>query len=459
MNNIGQFPPGFIWGAATAAYQIEGGWDSDGKGESIWDRYSHTPGKIADNSNGDIACDHYQRYREDVDLMAALGLQAYRFSISWPRIFPDGGTKPNQRGLDFYRRLVEALHERGIMPAATLYHWDLPQALQDRGGWPNRDTALRFAEYASYLFRNLGRDIPFWFTINEPFMAAYFGYVEGVNAPGIKHPWAFLPACHHLLLAHGLAVEAFRAALPQSDGNGKQPQIGIVMQLWPQHPASQRPADLRATRISDGAMHRLFLEPLFRKQYPEDMLRHFGRRLMRLPIKPGDLDVISRPLDLVGINTYTRLVNKANPWDLASGVRQLPGREPATAMGWEIYPDAMVEALRKLREYTDLPLYVTENGAAFDDPPPDPASGVIDDSQRVAFLREYLLACRRAIDEGIDLRGYFVWTLLDNFEWQHGYTKRFGIFAVDQHNQRRIWKRSAEFYRSVIAANAVPPEA
>jgi beta-glucosidase len=455
----GQFPPGFLWGAATAAYQIEGAHDADGKGESIWDRFAHTPGKIDTGENADVACDHYHRYAEDVGHMAELGLGAYRFSIAWPRIFPDGGGRPNQRGLDFYRRLVDALHARGITPAATLYHWDLPQALQDRGGWQSRDTALRFAEYAACVFRELGADVPLWVTHNEPFIAAFFGHGNGTNAPGIRSPWAILPAGHHLLLSHGLAVDAFRAIVPQAPRDGRPaPQIGAVLMVWPHRPASPSAADAAAAARTDGAMNRMFLGPLFRGAYPEEMLAHFARRGMRPPVRPGDMELISRPIDFLGVNTYTHVVSAADPRDLIIGARQLDGRPPVTAMGWEIDPACILDALRKAREYTDLPLYITENGAAFADPAPGPADDVVEDPERVAYLRAHIAACRQAIDEGIDLRGYFVWSLLDNFEWNHGFSKRFGVIYVDFATQRRVWKRSAHFYRELIARNGLPAE-
>ncbi|NTW97704.1 MAG: beta-glucosidase [Oscillochloris sp.] len=442
-----RFPPGFLWGAATAAYQIEGGRDEDGKGESIWDRFVRRPGVIVDGTTGDVACDHYHRYAEDVEHMARMGLGSYRFSIAWSRIFPSGGGKPNQAGLDFYRRLVESLREKGIVPMATLYHWDLPQALEDRGGWVNRDTALRFAEYASTMFHALGDTVPLWATHNEPFIQAFYGYGNGGHAPGRRNPWAILPAGHHLLLSHGLAVDAFRAAnLPGA-------QIGIVLIIWPHHPASSRPADVRAAQRADGAMQRIFLEPLFRGRYPEDMLRHLGRRLMRPPIRPGDMAIISRKIDFLGVNTYSRLNHVADWREPLIGARQLPSPGPATAMGWELYPDCIVEALQKARDYTDIPLYITENGAAFEDLVcPD---GAINDVARVEYLRSHIAAARRALDLGIDLRGYFVWTLMDNFEWAKGTTARFGLIYTDYASQRRIWKRSADFFREVIAQNGL----
>lgn len=451
-----RFPPGFIWGAATAAYQIEGAWNEDGKGESIWDRFAHTPGKIVDGTTGDVACDHYHRWEEDVAHMAAMGLKSYRFSISWPRIFPTGSGPVNERGLDFYRRLIEALNARGIIPNVTLYHWDLPQALEDRGGWANRDTALRFAEYAALLFRRLGAAVPLWTTHNEPFIQTFYGYGTGQYAPGRHEPWTMLSVAHHLLLSHGLAVQAFRAEFPRSSANRSGPQIGIVLIIWPAHPASLRPWDVDANRFADGATNRIFLEPLFRGRYPEDVLRHFAWRGMRPAIRPGDMEIISAPLDFLGLNTYSRMINRFYPFDLIGGVRQATPPGPTTAMGWEIYPPCILETLRKAREYTDLPLYITENGAAFDDAVE--ADGAVNDAARVAYLRDHIAMAHRALQEGIDLRGYYVWTLLDNFEWSYGLRKRFGLLYTDFATGRRIWKRSAYWYRDVIARNGLELE-
>ncbi|HMQ33737.1 MAG TPA: GH1 family beta-glucosidase [Chloroflexaceae bacterium] len=448
------FPPGFVWGAATAAYQIEGAWDADGKGESIWDRFAHTPGKIAGGATGDVACDHYHRWEEDVGHMADLGLGSYRFSIAWPRIFPDGGRTPNQRGLDFYRRLIEALNSRGIAPSVTLYHWDLPQALQERGGWRNRDTALRFAEYASFMFERLGAEVPYWTTHNEPFVHYYWGHFLGKHAPGQSNPWWILTVCHNLLLAHGLAVEAFRAVAPRPAAPGApRPQIGIVLMIWPNHPASDSPRDVAANRIADGAMNRLFLGPLFAGGYPEDVLRFFGRRGVRLSVAPGDMGIIGAPIDFVGVNTYTRVINQASRRDLLSGMRQVTPPGPLDAMGREIYPDAIIEALRIVREHTALPLMITENGIPLEDAAgPD---GAVDDGARIAYLRAHIASARRAIAEGIDLRGYYVWTLLDNFEWAEGYTVRFGLIHTDFATLKRTWKPSAYWYRDVIARNGL----
>ncbi len=455
MTNQLLFPSGFVWGTATAAYQIEGAWNEDGKGESIWDRFAHTPGKIRRGDTGDVACDHYHRWAEDVAEMAALGLKAYRFSFSWLRIFPTGSGQPEQRGVDFYRRLIDGLQQHGIVPVATLYHWDLPQALQDRGGWVKRDTAQRFAEYAAYMFRQFGAEIPLWATFNEPFCSAYFGYGNGTHAPGIRRPWHVLTVIHHLLLAHGWAVNAFRATMTSHSAVQPAPAIGIVLAIWPHHPASQNVRDIRANQRVDGAMNRMFLEPLFRQRYPEDMLRHFGRRLIFPRIRSGDLDVIACPIDFLGVNTYTRMVNAADPFDLFLGARQVAQPGALTQMGWEVYPLSIYEALQMAHSYTNIPLYVTENGAAFEDVvAPD---GRVSDPERIAYLRDHLAEVHRAIRDGLDVRGYFAWSLMDNFEWNHGYSKRFGLLYTDYSTLKRIWKQSAYWYRDVIARNGIEP--
>ncbi|MGE5549755.1 MAG: GH1 family beta-glucosidase [Bacteroidota bacterium] len=441
------FPQGFLWGCATAAYQIEGAWAEDGKGESIWDRYAHTSGKIARGENGDVACDHYHRWPEDLDLLARLKANAYRFSISWPRIFPDGGGRVNRPGLDFYRRLVDGLHARGIMPMATMYHWDLPQALEDAGGWLARDTAYRFADYASFLYANLP-DVPFWITHNEPFIAAAFGYGLGTNAPGLKRPRRILHAAHHLLLSHGLAVQAFR------EGGPSGARIGLALFLWPQEAATDRPRDLAAARRMDGIINRWYLDPIFRATYPEDIARWFRPRLGAPPIRAGDLERIGQPLDFLGVNYYTRLLHRQAWWNPLTGARQVPGAGPKTAMGWEIYPEGLYLLLERLyREYGPLPLYITENGAAYHDvPAPD---GLIHDQERLSYLHAHLVQAHRAIAAGIDLRGYFVWSLLDNFEWAEGYGKRFGLVRVDYETQKRTVKDSGLYFARVAGANAV----
>ena len=448
-----RFPPDFVWGTATSAYQIEGAWRKHGKGESIWDRFSHTPRKIAGGHTGDVAADHYHRWEDDIDALVALGVRAYRFSISWPRLFPTGRGQPNEQGVDFYRRLLGALRERNIQPMVTLYHWDLPQALQDRGGWTNRETALRFADYAAYCFDRFGADVPWWVTINEPFMVSFMGHGVGLHAPGRRRFWQMLRVAHYLLLAHGLATRAFRAANLPPAADIPAPGIGIVLNIWPNHPFSQHPRDVRANHRFNAIANQLFLEMLFRGHYPADVLPLLMRRLLHPPILPGDLETISQPLDFVGINTYSRLVNRAVPYDPVLGVRPVTPVGPRTAMGWEIYPPCVYEALHEVRAYTETPIFITENGAAFDDKRgPD---GQIDDTDRIDYLRAHLAEAHRAIRDGVDLRGYFAWSLLDNFEWEHGYSKRFGLIYVDFETGERIWKRSASWYRDVIARNAI----
>ena len=440
-----QFPPGFLWGAATSAYQIEGGWDADGKGESIWDRFSRAPGRVAGGATGEVACDHYRRYAGDVALMAGLGLNAYRFSIAWPRVQPGGAGAANQRGLDFYRRLVDALNEAGITPVPTLYHWDLPQALQERGGWAGRDTAERFAEYAGLVAAALGDQAPLWATLNEPMLITYAGHANGAKAPGLRRPWLSWQVAHHLLLAHGLGVAAFRAAAPA----GSRPGLGIVLNIRPCHPATGRARDRRAAARLDAITNRLFLAPLFRGRYPPEAARFFLSRLAGLRARPGDLATIGAPLDFLGLNVYTRAVVAAAPAS-ATGLRVLRPAAPVTGMGGEIYPPAISEAVALAREHTGLPLYLTENGAAFD--------GALDDRERIAFLRAHLAEAHRAIASGADLRGYFVWSLMDNFEWEHGYGPRFGLVHVDYATQARTPRASARWYSRVIAQNGLPAE-
>ena len=447
------FPDDFVWGAATSAYQIEGAWNEDGKGESIWDRFCHTPGRVVGGATGDIACDHYHRYAADVDMLAALGVKAYRFSLAWTRLFPDGGSQPNPAGFDFYRRLIAALRERGIMPMVTLYHWDLPQALQDKGGWTNRDTAYRFADYAARAFEEFGANVPLWTTLNEPTLIAFAGHALGIKAPGTRRFWTVLTVVHHLLLAHGLAVEAFREVAPATAADLPDPGIGIVLSVRPTHPASDRPADIRAAQLMNHLTQDLYFEPLFRGRYPADALAFFRRRLVRPKIQPGDLDHISRPIDFLGINVYTRGLVAANRFNPAFGVRQVAPSGPTTAMGWEIYPPCLFEVLQLAQTYTDLPLYITENGAAFADK--TQTGGTIADQDRIDFLRSYLAEAHRAIAAGAKLKGYFVWSLLDNFEWDEGYEPRFGLIHVDFETLERTWKQSAHWYREVIARNGI----
>ena len=438
-----RFPPGFLWGAATASYQIEGGWRDEGKGESIWDRFSHTPGKVQDGDTGDVAADHFHRWESDIQLMKDLGIKAYRFSISWPRILPSGWGKVEPRGLDFYSRLVDGLLRAGIQPWATLYHWDLPQALEDRGGWPNRDTSYAFAEYAETVARSLGDRVKHWMTLNEPFVAAILGYLEGVHAPGRQDMQDAARATHHLLLGHGLAVPALRR-----DSAGAE--VGIVLNYSPMHPATDSEEDHFAARLHDGFVQRVYLDPLAGRPYPADVIEKMG---VSLDMAQGDdMTRIAAPIDFLGLNNYTRDVVRANPPDAAS--EAAADDVERTEMGWEVYPAGIYEMLMRIaREYPFKALYITENGAAFADTVGP--NGEVDDPRRVAFLRDYISQAGRALAEGAPLKGYFVWSLMDNFEWAYGYSKRFGLIHVDFATQARTPKRSARWYRRVIAENAV----
>jgi beta-glucosidase len=433
------FPNEFVWGAATAAYQIEGATEADGRGESIWDRFSHTPGRVANGDTGDRACEHYYRWREDLDVMSSLGLQGYRFSISWPRIQADGRGPANQKGIDFYRRLSEGLLERGIAPLATLYHWDLPQALQDEGGWASREVADRFEVYAELVFEGLGDLVEDWVTHNEPWVTSFLGYGYGTKAPGIQDWRAALTSAHHVLLSHGKAVAAFRAGRPSG-------RIGITLDLTHVY------GDTEAALRFDGNHNRWFLDPVLRGGYPADMVDLYEPRLGPLEfIEPGDLEEIAAPIDFLGVNFYQPAVVQLDGDRGPIGVEELPPDGPTTAMGWRVAPDALTELLLRLkRDYGDLPLLITENGASFDDPPVD-GNAVVEDPQRVEYLRGHVAAVERAVGAGVDVRGYYVWSLLDNFEWEHGYSSRFGIVGVDFASQRRTLKRSALWYRDLIS--------
>ncbi len=463
------FPEGFLWGAATAAYQIEGAAHEDGRQDSIWDVFSREPGAVADAHNGDIACDHYHRSADDVALMKQLNLQAYRFSTSWARCMPDGVT-PNIEGIEFYSRLVDQLVAAGIKPWLTLYHWDLPQALEEQGGWANRDTAYRFAEYAAVLHEALGDRVRIWTTLNEPWCSAFLGYAAGIHAPGRQDPRAALAAAHHLLLGHGLAAQELRRRDPAA-------QLGLTLNLTVPDPVDpDSDADVDAARRIDGQFNRIFLDPVFRGQYPQDVLddvRHLGLEEF---IHDGDLAIISEPLDLLGVNYYhgeavTTSVDPANddgghapqgrpvasPYVAADGVRSAPRGLPVTGMGWEVQPDGLRRLLVRIHEeYTGpagIPVYVTENGAAYDDVPD--GSGFVDDQDRLAYFDSHLRAVRAAIDDGADVRGYLAWSFLDNFEWAWGYHQRFGLVRVDYDTQQRTPKASALWYARAAAANAL----
>ncbi|HET6548312.1 MAG TPA: GH1 family beta-glucosidase [Solirubrobacter sp.] len=430
-------PAGFRFGAATAAYQIEGAAREDGRGESIWDRFARKPGAVVNGDTGDVACDHYHRWREDLDLMASLGLESYRFSISWPRVQPDGRGALNARGVAWYRRLVEGLLERGIEPVATLYHWDLPQARQEAGGWAARDTALRFAEYAALMADSLGDIVQGWITHNEPWVVAFLGHAVGRKAPGIRDWPTALTVAHNLLVSHGLAVDALRSRV--------RAPVGITLNLNP-----MRGEEEAAARM-DAHQNRWFLDAVLRGTYPATLLEHYERVFGPLPqLNPEDLDVISRPIDFLGVNYYNPTWVRSSA-ELPLLATTVTPRGRTTAMGWPVDASGLYDLLLRLRaDYGELQIWITENGAAFDDE--RLVDGVVEDPSRVAFLSEHLDALRRAVAAGVDVRRYHAWSLLDNFEWEHGYDKRFGIVRVDYATQQRILKRSALWYRDHIAS-------
>ena len=437
------FPDGFLWGAATSAYQVEGSPLADGAGPSIWHRFTRTPWLVPGGDNGDVACDHYRRYPEDVRLMRELGLNAYRFSVSWSRVLPEGTTQVNEKGLDFYRRLVDALLEHGMWPLVTLYHWDLPAALDDRGGWLNPDVAHWFADYAQVMYRALDDRVEMWTTLNEPWVVTDGGYLHGAIAPGHRNLFEAPIASHHLLLAHAAAVEAYRA-----EGEHR---IGLVVNIEPKYPASESAEDLAATRRAEAYMNRQYLDPVFHGRYPDEMKEVFGEAWPDFPA--ADLERIRQPIDFLGINYYTRSVTRFDSTCLplkASGVRQK--RHAYTETSWEVYPQGLTDTLVWIKErYGNLPLYVTENGAAFYDPPT--VEGEVQDPLRVDYLRNHLRAAHQAIAQGVDLRGYCVWSLFDNLEWSLGFSKRFGIVHVDFETLKRTPKASARFYSEVIRTN------
>jgi len=460
-----RFPEGFLWGAATASYQIEGAVTEDGRGPSIWDTFSHTPGRVLAGDTGDVAADHYHRWPQDVELMTGLGIGAYRFSLSWPRLVPGGSGPLNRAGADFYSRLVDALLERGIAPVATLYHWDLPQPLEDAGGWPARDTAARFADYAEQVAGVLGDRVQTWTTLNEPWCVAFLGYAAGVHAPGRTEPAAALAAAHHLNLGHGLAVRALRSAVPATA------QMSVTLNLHLVRGVAD--TDAQAVRRVDAVGNRVFLGPMLSGSYPDDLLADTAGITDWAFVRDGDLATIAAPLDVLGVNYYTPTLVRhasgtgpreaadghgdgaASPWpgcDDIDFVRQ-PG--PYTEMGWSIDPTGMRDLLLAVhRDFPAVPLMITENGAAFpDEKSPD---GQVHDPDRIDYLHGHLDAVGQAIEAGVDVRAYFVWSLVDNFEWAYGYSKRFGIIHVDYDTQVRTPKDSARWYRDVVARNALP---
>jgi beta-glucosidase len=449
-----RFPTGFAFGAATSAYQIEGAVTEDGRGTSIWDTFTKTPGRVLNGHHGDVAMDHYHRYREDVAIMADLGLTAYRFSVSWPRIQPTGSGAVNQKGLDFYKRLTDELMRNGIDPWLTLYHWDLPQELEDKGGWPNRETAYRFAEYAAIVHDALKDHVHTFSTVNEPWCAAFLGYASGEHAPGRREPRNAIRGAHHLNLAHGLAVQAMDAR-----------RVGGCVNLYAISPETGSEADLDAARRIDGLQNRFFLDALLTGRYPEDVLNDVP--LDDDLIQPGDLKTINAPIDVLLVNYYSRFTvsgapggkasaaaaptDSASPWVGSEHVSFVNGGRPVTAMGWEIDEGGLVEILTRVaRDYPPVPLVVSENGAAFDDVLTE---GRIHDVERQAYVEAHLAACREAIDAGVPLEGYFAWSLMDNFEWAWGYGKRFGLVHVDFETQERLLKDSALWYSEIIRQN------
>ena len=462
------FPESFLWGSATASYQIEGAVREGGRGPSIWDTYSHTPGRVLNGDTGDVADDHYHRWAEDVGHIKDLGLHAYRFSISWPRVQPGGSGEFNAEGIAFYSKLVDALLEAGVQPVATLYHWDLPQELEDQGGWTNRETAIKFGAYAERMARELGNRISVWTTLNEPWCAAYLGYGSGVHAPGITDGAAALTAVHHLNLAHGLAGRAIRSVL------GEDTQLSVTLNLHVTHPDDPSSADdLDAVRKIDNLGNEAFLQPMLDGRYPAELLSDTASITDWSFVQDGDLELINVPLSVLGVNYYSSSRARkysgvgerqqadghgnaaASPWIGADDVEFLPQPGPHTSMGWNIDPASFTELLLGVsRRYPDLPLMITENGAAFaDEVSPD---GRVHDALRVDYLYRHLDAVGAAIDGGADIRGYFVWSLLDNFEWSFGYERRFGIIRVDFDTLERTWKDSARWYARLVSTNSLP---
>ncbi|MER5864803.1 GH1 family beta-glucosidase [Kitasatospora sp. NPDC002040] len=441
--DLSALPDDFLWGAATAAYQIEGAVNEDGRAPSIWDTFSHTPGKVDNGDTGDVACDHYRRWPEDLGLAEQLGLGAYRFSIAWPRVVPLADGRVNEAGLAFYDRLTDSLLERGITPFPTLYHWDLPQAQQDRGGWAVRETAERFGEYAAVVADRLGDRITHWATLNEPLCSAWIGHLDGKMAPGITDLATAVRASYHLHLGHGLAVQALRAAIPGA-------QIGIVNNLSPIEAASDREEDRAAAVRADGHINRWWLDPVLGRGYPEDMVKLYG---VDLPVQDGDLDLIGAPLDWIGLNYYFRQFVEDDPTVSAPGFRQVRGPNAEhTAMDWEVHGPGLEQLILRLsQEYGVQKIYVTENGSAYQDTVT--ADGAVHDPERTAYFEQHLAACARAVAQGAPLAGYFAWSLLDNFEWAYGYDKRFGLVHVDYETQQRTVKTSGHRYAELIRSH------
>lgn len=441
------FPKGFIWGASTSAYQIEGGYKDDGKGESIWDRFTHTSGKIFNNDTGDVACDHYHLYENDVKLMRELGLKSYSFSISWPRIFPDGIGKPNQMGINFYRNLANLLIDNGITPAATLYHWDLPQKLQDMGGWAIREMAEYFDYYARYVFQELRDVVRIWKTFNEPWVTSFIGYWYGGHPPGITNHSIALAAAHHIMLAHGKAVRSFREI-------GMKGEIGIVLNLNPIYPASETEKDLAAAKRYGDFYNGWFIDPILKGQYPEELVKWLSGKVEIPKIENGDLELIRTPIDFLGINTYTFNCVAHDLEKEPLQVAFMNAGKAKTDSGWEIFPEGMYDLLMYLhREYNGIKMMVTENGAAFKDAVDN--DGKVEDDSRISYLNDHIFQVYKAIRAGVNITGYYVWSLMDNFEWNAGYSKRFGLIYVDYQTQKRTVKKSGRWYKQIIQNNGI----
>jgi beta-glucosidase len=442
--DIAAFPDDFRWGAATASYQIEGATSDDGRGESVWDRFAATPGKVRNGDSGEIACDFYHRYRDDIGLMGELRLDAFRFSIAWPRVLPEGRGRVNSAGLDFYDRLVDELLAQGIEPFATLFHWDTPQALEDEGGWPARETAEAFVEYAEVVAEKLGDRVHHWMTHNEPWVYAWIGHARGEHAPGRTSEADAVATAHHLLLSHGWAVQAIRRASADA-------QVGITLNLAHAYAASESPEDEAAAWHVDGSGNRWFLDPIFRGSYPADLLER--NAIAETFVREGDLEAIAAPIDFLGVNNYFRFVVSAG----AEGPQLVHDPEAVyTDMGWEVYPDGLHALLTRVAEdYGPGAIYVTENGAAFGDVRGH--DGRVHDPERTAYLESHIDAVARAARDGVPVKGYFVWSLLDNFEWAHGYSKRFGIVYVDYPTLERVPKDSFYWYRDYIGSRRPAP--
>ena len=447
------FPKNFWWGTSTAAYQIEGAWNEDGKGESIWDRFSHTPHKIKTGDNGDVACDHYHRYREDLSIMRGLGMKSYRFSIAWTRVQATGSGRPNPKGLDFYSRLVDGLLEAKIRPFPTLYHWDLPQSLEDAGGWPNRDTAQRFADYVDIVMSALGDRVQSWMIFNEPWVFTTLGYLLGTHAPGRTDVDAYLRATHVVNLAQGMAFRVMKGVRPKSI-------VGTAFSLWPMQPATPSRADRAAAERAHAFQNTWFLEPALRGRYPDAFV---GVTPEMLGVQAGDMEKVRAAFDFIGVNNYHRYIVSAThprtitlnplakiyPVDVKGG-----DTGPKTDMGWEVFPRGLYEIVMRIAKDYGRPIEITENGCAYGDAPGK--DGAVHDARRIAFYHDYLTELARAIKDGADVRGYHAWSLLDNFEWAEGFSKRFGLTYVDFKTQQRTVKESGQWYAKVAQANALP---